>query len=47
MRTTHIGLQYEAGQDYSSEAFVDPEGFLAAVQRLGTIYKEQVAAERR
>ena len=39
--------KYEAGQDYSPETFVDPEGFLAAVERLETLYLEQIAAERR
>lgn len=39
--------KYEAGQDYSPETFVDPEGFLAAVERLETLYEAQVAAERR
>ncbi len=39
--------KYEAGQDYSPETFVDPEGFLAAVERLETLYLEQIASERR
>ena len=39
--------KYEAGQDYSLETFVDPEGFLAEVERLEKLYLEQVAAERR
>ena len=39
--------KYEAGQDYSPETFVDPEGFLAAVERLEKLYLEQIAAERR
>ena len=32
---------------YSPETFVDPEGFLAAVERLEKLYLEQVAAEGR
>ena len=32
--------KYEAGQDYSPETFVDPEGFLAAVERLEKLYLE-------
>ncbi|HIN10089.1 MAG TPA: subclass B3 metallo-beta-lactamase [Acidobacteria bacterium] len=39
--------KYEEGQDYSPETFVDPEGFLAAVERLEKLYLEQIAAERR
>ena len=39
--------KYEAGQDYSPETFVDPEGFLAAVERLEKLYLDQIAAERR
>ena len=39
--------KYEAGQAYSPETFVDPEGFLAAVERLEKLYLEQIAAERR
>lgn len=39
--------KYEAGQDYDPETFVDPEGFLAAVERLEALYLQQVAAERR
>ncbi len=39
--------KYEAGQDYSPEIFVDPEGFLAAVERLEKLYLDQIAAERR
>ena len=39
--------KYEAGQDYSPETFIDPEGFLAAVERLEKLYLEQIAAERR
>lgn len=39
--------KYEAGQDYDSETFVDPEGFLAAVERLEKRYLEQLKEERR
>ena len=39
--------KYEVGQAYSPETFVDPEGFLAAVERLEKLYLEQIAAERR
>ena len=45
----HYGLhdKYEPGQAYDPDTFVDPEGFLAAVQRLERIYQEQLAAEQR
>ena len=39
--------KYEAGQDYSPDTFVDPKGFLAEVERLETLYLEQIASERR
>ena len=39
--------KYEAGQDYSPETFVDPEGFLDAVERLEKLYLEHIATERR
>jgi metallo-beta-lactamase class B len=39
--------KYEAGQPYDPDTFVDPEGFLAAVERLERLYLEQLAAERR
>ena len=38
--------KYEPGQAYDPETFVDPEGFLAAVERLEKRYREQLAAER-
>ena len=38
--------KYERGQAYHPETFVDPDGFLAAVERLEKVYLEQVAAER-
>jgi metallo-beta-lactamase class B len=39
--------KYEVGQSYSPETFVDPVGFLAAVERLEQAYLEQLADERR
>jgi len=39
--------KYHAGQDYSPETFVDPDGFLAAVERLERLYLAQLADERR
>ena len=39
--------KYEAGQAYSPDTFVDPDGFLAAVERLEGLYREQIAGERR
>lgn len=39
--------KYDAGQPYSPDTFVDPEGFFAEVERLETIYHEKVAAERK
>ena len=44
----HYGLldKYRPGQAYSPDTFVDPEGFLAEVERLERIYEEQVAVER-
>ena len=39
--------KYRAGQAYSPDTFVDPEGFLAAVKRLESLYLEQLEAERR
>ena len=37
--------KYQPGQAYSPDTFVDPQGFLAEVERLERIYEEQVAAE--
>ena len=31
---------------YDPDRFVDPDGFLAAVERLEGLYREQIAAER-
>ncbi len=39
--------KYTAGQAYDPETFVDPEGFLAAVERLEALYEQQLSAERR
>ena len=39
--------KYETGQAYNPDTFVDPGGFLAAVERLKRIYLEQLADERR
>ncbi len=38
--------KYKAGQAYSPDAFVDPKGFIAAVERLERIYLQQLAEER-
>ena len=37
--------KYEAGEEYRPETFVDPDGFLAAVERLEKLYLDQVADE--
>ncbi len=39
--------KYRAGQAYSPDTFVDPEGFLTAVKRLESLYLKQLEAERR
>lgn len=39
--------KYKAGQEYSPDTFVDPDGFLAAVERLERLYLAQLAEERR
>jgi metallo-beta-lactamase class B len=38
--------KYTPGQPYSPDTFVDPEGFVAAVERLEAIYLKQVADEQ-
>ena len=38
--------KYQPGQAYSPDTFVDPEGFLAEIERLEQIYEEHIAAER-
>ena len=38
--------KYKPGDSYDPERFVDPEGYRAAVERLETIYREQLARER-
>ena len=39
--------KYKAGEPYSPDTFVDPEGFLAAVERLEGLYLKQIENERR
>jgi metallo-beta-lactamase class B len=39
--------KYEPGMEYSLETFIDPEGFLAAVERLEKLYVNQLVDERR
>ena len=39
--------KYSPGQEYDPDTFVDPEGFLAAVERLEGIYQAQIAEELR
>ena len=39
--------KFERGQAYHPDTFVDPDGFLAAVERLENLYLEQLANERR
>lgn len=39
--------KYSAGQEYSPDVFVDPDGFLAAVERLEMLYLKQIADEQR
>lgn len=38
--------KYEPGQAYSPDTFVDPEGFVAAVERLELIYLGQIEEEQ-
>ena len=46
---SQYGLHYKygAGQPYSADTFVDPDGFLAAVERLEQAYRDQLASEGR
>jgi metallo-beta-lactamase class B len=46
---SQYGLQekFTPGQSYHPDTFVDPEGFMAEVERLEAIYLEQIAAETR
>ena len=37
--------KYQPGQAYSPDTFVDPEGFVASVERLERRFLEQLAAE--
>ena len=39
--------KYRPGQSYDPDTFVDPQGFRAAVERLESLYHEQLEAERR
>ena len=39
--------KYKAGQAYSPETFVDPDGYRAAVARYEKAYKDQLATEER
>jgi hypothetical protein len=38
--------KYKPGDPYSPDRFVDPKGFLEAVQRLEKNYLDQLAKER-
>jgi len=38
--------KYKPGDPYNPERFVDPQGYLAAVQKLEKVYLEQLAKER-
>jgi metallo-beta-lactamase class B len=38
--------KYEPGDTYDANRFVDPQGYLAAVERLERIFREQLARER-
>ena len=38
--------KYKPGDAYNPDRFVDPKGFLAAVQSLEKVYLDQVAKER-
>src|SRR5688572_104312 len=38
--------KYKAGDAYDANRFVDPQGYLAAVERLEGLYREQLARER-
>jgi len=39
--------KYQPGQAYSPDTFVDPDGFIAEVDRLEQIYLQQLSEERR
>ena len=39
--------KYKAGDAYDPETFVDPEGFLAEIERLEKLYLQQLKAEKR
>ena len=38
--------KYRPGQDYSSETFLDPEGFVRAIEELERQYEDYIAEER-
>ena len=38
--------KYSPGQAYSPDTFVDPDGFLAAIERLDGLYQQQIKNER-
>ena len=38
--------KYRSGQVYNPETFVDPEGFLRAIEELERLYEDYVLAER-
>jgi metallo-beta-lactamase class B len=40
-----LGEKYTSGQPYDPEAFVDPDGFGAAVAKFEALYRAQLAAE--
>jgi metallo-beta-lactamase class B len=42
----HLHDKYKPGDPYNPERFVDPKGYLAAVQELEKVYLAQVAKER-
>ncbi len=42
----HLHEKWEPGQPYSPDTFVDPEGFVAEVERLEAIYRAQLERER-
>jgi hypothetical protein len=38
--------KYKPGDAYDPNRFVDPQGFVAAVERLEKLYRDQLATER-
>lgn len=43
----HLHDKYQPGDPYRPETFVDPEGFLAEVEKLEQLYLQQIEAEMR